>query len=187
MEYDAEQKYQSVVRAFNKLEGLATDIGKTMIVGDHAAADAANSFFIECHHLKDWLKKDSRIKKDQDVEDAITNSPSLSIAADLCNSFKHAGLKNEPRSGKQLEKKNMAYSLDLPASGGTGHIKMPENPSDGDTITVSTSNRQGPPRATARIFFTLGGKKYDAMKIAVGCMADWDTFLVSRGISFLRS
>lgn len=80
----------------------------------------------------------------------------------------------------------MAYSLDLPASGGTGHIKMPENPSDGDTITISTSNRQGPPRATARIFCTLGEKKYDAMKIAVGCMADWDTFLVSRKISFSR-
>ncbi len=90
MKYDAEQKYHSVVRAFRKLEGLAIDIGKTVIVGDHVAADAAESFFIECYHLKDWLKKDFRIKNPKDVERAISNSPSLSIAADLCNSFKHA-------------------------------------------------------------------------------------------------
>lgn len=187
MNYDIEEQYQSVVRALKRVRALATDIGKTVVIGDHTAKDAAKSFFMDCYHLKDWLKKDSRIQNPQDVEAAIRNGPSLSLVADLCNSLKHAGLNRPPKSGKQLERINMAYSLDLPASTEPGTIKMARNPADGDTITISRSNRNGPPVATAKLILTVGGQKHDAISIAAGGMREWEAFLASKGIHFSRS
>jgi hypothetical protein len=55
---------------------------------------------MECHQLKDWLKKDARVKHPDDLEDFINKSHALSVAADLCNSLKHAGLDKRPRSGR---------------------------------------------------------------------------------------
>lgn len=187
MNYDAEEQYQSVVRAFERVRALATDIGKTVVIGDYAAADAARSFFMDCYHLKDWLKKDPRIQNPQDVEAAVSKGPSLSLVADLCNSLKHGGLDKPHRSGKQLEMINRAYSLDLPASTEPGNIEMTRNPADGDTITISNSNRNGPPIATAKLVLTVGGQKHDAMSIANGCMKEWDAFLASKGMHFSRS
>src|SRR5258706_11661488 len=116
MNYNSEDQYQSMLRAYSALRALASNVGKTVDIGDLAAGDAAKSFFSECYHLKDWLKKDSRIKRPKDVEDFISKSHSLSLAADLCNSLKHAGLNKTPRSGMHLDQINMAYSLDIPTS-----------------------------------------------------------------------
>jgi hypothetical protein len=161
---------------------LATDIGREAVVGDHAAADAARQFFIECYHFKDWLKKDARITRPEAVEDHISGSPALAIAGDLCNSFKHAGLDKKPRSGLDLSQINMAYSLDLPVAAEPGTIRFERNPSDGDTITISRSNRIGPPIATARVTLTLGGNRHDAFDVAQQCIADWNVFLLASGI-----
>jgi len=187
MNYNAEDQYQSMVRAHEALRALATNVGKTAVIGDHAAGDAAKSFFIECYHLKDWLKKDSRIKRPKDVENFISKSHALSLGADLCNSLKHAGLNKTPRSGMYLDKINMAYSLDIPASTEPGFIKMTRNPSDGDTITISRSNRTGSPVATAKVVLTIGGKKYEAFDVATQCVKDWDAFLATQGIQFSKS
>jgi len=187
MIYNAEDQYESMVRAYEALRALATYIGKTAVIGDHAAGDATKSFFMECYHLKDWLKKDSRIKCSKDVEDFINKSHALSLAADLCNSLKHAGLDKPPRSGLHLDRINMAYSLDIPASAEPGLIKITRNPSDGDTITISRSNRMGQPIATAKVVLTIGGKKHEALEVATMCVKDWDTFLKAQGIQFSDS
>src|ERR1039457_3401798 len=116
MNYNAEDQYQSMLRAYEALGTFATNIGKTAVIGDQAAGDAAKSFFIACYHFKDWIKKDSRIKQPKDVEVFISANQALSLAADLCNSLKHAGLDKTPRSGMNLDQINMAYSLDIPAT-----------------------------------------------------------------------
>lgn len=90
MKYDAEEKYQSMLRAHVKLVALASDLGKTAIIGDPPARDAFAAFFAEWYHLKDCLKKDSRIRQSSDVRDFINRSHALSLAADLCNSRQHA-------------------------------------------------------------------------------------------------
>lgn len=187
MKYSAEEQYQSMHRDFDRMRKLATDIGNTVVIGDHAAADATKAFFIACYHFKDYLKKDPRITAPGDVEAFITANHALSMAADLCNSFKHAGLDRPPRSGKQLDKINMAYSLDISASKEAGMIGITRNPSDGDTITISRSNRIGPPVATAKLVLTLGGARHDAIAIATQCVTGWDVFLGSKGIQFTKS
>jgi hypothetical protein len=185
MRYDAEEKYQSVLRAHARLIALASDIGKTAIIGDQAAKDATTAFFMECYHLKDWLKKDSRITPTRAIEDCITNSPALSLAADLCNSFKHGGLDRTPRSGAQLDQVNMAYSLDISITE-PGTVTFTRQPSPGDTITLSRSRVTGRPIATARIILTIGGVKYDAPELASRRVNEWDAFFVSYGIQFAK-
>jgi hypothetical protein len=187
MKYSAEEQYQGMHRAFERMRALATDIGKTVVIGDHAAADATKAFFIECYHFKDYLKKETRIQPPSDVEVFISANPALSMAADLCNAFKHAGLDKPPRSGMHLDQINMAYSLDISATTEPGMISMTRIPSDGDTITISRSNRFGPPIATAKVVLTVGGNKHDALKAATQCIADWDRFLASKSVHFATS
>src|SRR5262249_23635002 len=104
-----------------------------------------------------------------------------------CNSLKHAGLDKVPRSGMNLDQINMAYSLDLPSTIEPGQIKFERNPSDGDTITISRSNRVGRPIATARVVLTVGGKKHEAFDVAAQCVSDWDAFLLKHKIQFRKS
>lgn len=189
MNYNAKDQYQSMLRAFDALRAIATDIGKTVVIGDHTAGDATKSFFMECYHFKDWLKKDPQIKNPKDVEIFISASCALSLAADLCNSLKHAGLRpnDTPRSGMHLDQISMAYSLDIPATAELGFIKFARNPSDGDTITISRSNRKGSPIATAKIVLTIGGTKYEAPDVATQCIKDWEGFLASQEIQFPKA
>ncbi len=184
MRFDAKEQYEKMQRSLKVLEALASDIGKRVVIGDHAAPDATRHFFEDCYHLKDWLKKDSRVSNPQSIEAYVTSSQALSLAADLCNSFKHAGLDRAPRSGATLDKINMAYSLEIPNTTEPGHIEFKQQPSDGDTFTISRSNRSGSPVATAKVVLTIGGKQYDAVVLAKKCVSDWDSFLKAAGIQF---
>jgi len=91
------------------------------------------------------------------VEDFISKSNALSLAADYCNSFKHGGLDKNSRSGQELEKMNTHINFDLTP---TGFV------------------------ASARLELTIGGKKYDAFSLATDCMKEWDSFLEQNQIRF---
>src|SRR5437763_10327003 len=136
MDYPAEEKYQRMIRAYKRLMKLATNAGKNAVIGSPDARDATDAFFLLCYHLIDHLKKDVAIKRPKDVEDHINRSKPLSLAADLCNSSKHAGLSSPPRSGDLLNDINMAYTIHVPA-GGSAKIKIKRQPRDGDTLTVT--------------------------------------------------
>lgn len=186
MNYGAEDQYQSMVRAFDEVERLASNLGKHAVIGDDAVLDKAKVFFQQCYHLKDYLKKDSRIKNPKDVEVFINKSNALSIAADICNSFKHAGLTHPPRSGRPLTKINMAYGMDMPVGMKGTHTfaEFKKNPNDGDTIFVSHSNRAGVPTATATVVFTMDKFSRNAIDLARECVADWNKFLTANGLVF---
>jgi len=99
------------------------------------------------------------------------------------NSFKHAGLDRNSRSGLPLNSVNMAYSLDIPQSQ-QGTVQISRNPADGDTIYISHSNREGPAIATAKVVLTMGGERHDAPAVAGQCLKDWDLFLNKKGVQF---
>ena len=66
----------------------------------NAAHHRLQSFFIHAYHLKDALIKDQSIGLEKSViEGTITNSPILSLLADLANLDKHSQLDRKPRSG----------------------------------------------------------------------------------------
>ena len=78
-----------MMRAHKKLLGIATSTGNSISLSE--AREATEEFFSHCYHFKDWLLKEQPNLK-QSVEDHISNSKALSLAADICNSYKHAGL-----------------------------------------------------------------------------------------------
>ena len=65
--------------------------------------DDVYAFFMNCYHLKDWIKKDPAAASVENiVENYITNNPELSLCADICNGLKHFHF-NGDRSGKSPE------------------------------------------------------------------------------------
>ena len=155
MEYSAADKYRRMLRAYDVLKRINTDNGNSISNTD--ARDATEEFFNQCYHFKDWLKKDSTIQMAQDVERFINGSPSLQLAADYCNSLKHAGLDRSGRSGKDIERINTHVKLDLTPRGFV---------------------------ASSRLEITVSGKSYDAFELATECVRAWDDYLQKNQVSF---
>jgi len=155
MEYNAKDKYYGMKRSYERLKKINTDNGNSISNAD--PRDATEDFFNQCYHFKDWLKKDTSIALTEDVENFISKSNSLSLVADYCNSFKHAGLDKKSRSGQEFEKINTHINFDLTPSGFV---------------------------ASARLELTIGGKKYDTFSLATDCMKEWSDFLERNQIEF---
>jgi hypothetical protein len=112
--------------------------------------DDLYAFFINCYHLKDWVKNDPEISTEVkgDIENFIANSEELSICADICNGSKHLKLK-APRKDPNTKVDARHFSLYL------GH---------GPVIHIE-------------YMIESGGKIYDAHLLATKCLKAWDIFL----------
>jgi hypothetical protein len=185
VEFRALDQYRAMMRSYERLKTLATDHGP---VGDfgYAATDIAKEFCSNLFHLKDWLKKEHGVDPGE-VEAHVKSSRALSIAGDICNSLKHAGLDRPPRAGAPLVQINTALTSTMPLAvpPGTeiGKLVSNRNPSDGDTLTL---NRWTGTRTVARadVVITIGAEKHNGLNLARQCVADWDGFLEQRGIRF---
>ncbi|PIR56851.1 MAG: hypothetical protein COU72_04080 [Parcubacteria group bacterium CG10_big_fil_rev_8_21_14_0_10_41_35] len=140
MEFNAVDKYRSMLRSYGRLKKIETDNGNN--IGNTESRDAVEDFFNQCYHFKDWLKKDKSIVLSFDVEKFISEGQALSLAADYCNTFKHAGL-GRARSDKNLEKINTHINFDLTPRGVI---------------------------ASSRLELTISGEKYDAFKLALNVL-----------------
>lgn len=157
MEFNTVDKYRSMLRSYERLKKIETDNGNA--ISNTESRDAVEDFFNQCYHFKDWLKKDKNINLSMDVEKYINDSQHLSLAADYCNTFKHAGLNRSARSDKSLEKINTHINFDLTSRGFI---------------------------ASSRLELTISGEKYDAFKLATQCIEEWRKFIEENGIDFLE-
>jgi len=148
MEYNAEDKYKSMLRAYNRLKIINTNTGNKH--GNTEAKDATENFFNQCYHLKDWIKRDSSINLSTDLEKYINNSQHLSIAADYCNNFKRAGLDNTSRLKKNIENLSTHVKFDLTKNGFI---------------------------ASSKLEVTIDGEKYNSLDLAKNCIKEWNIFL----------
>lgn len=149
MKYEVKNKYYSMKRAYERLKAINTDNGNTISL--NGAQDETEEFFNQCHHLKDWLiKDDTNTLTKNEVENFVNNNKSLCLAADICNSFKHAGLSKNPRSGKVL-------------AGANNHINLQLK----DGQFVATASRE----------FNINGDRCDALSLATECLEAWDKYL----------
>jgi len=153
MDYSFSRKYHAMMRAYAKLQIISTDNGPNIVNTD--AADLAEAFFNQCHHLKDWIKKDPVIGGKVDVEAYINKVGALRINADYCNSLKHAGLDRGSRSGAQVEDVRTHIKMDMTTKGFV---------------------------SSAQLEIILGGKRYNAYKLATDCVAAWKTFFARNSI-----
>jgi hypothetical protein len=84
------------------------------------------------------------------VESYISNSAPLSLAADYCNTFKHAGLDKKPRSGQQLVEVLQHTRMDITPQGFV---------------------------CSAQVEIKTDAKNYRAFDLATDCIHDWNAFL----------
>ncbi len=121
--------------------------------------DEVFAFFLNCYHLKDWIKNNegAGLIAQTDVESFINSSYPLKLCADICNSHKHLRLK-APRSHEYPRLAKARYSV----HGGT--------PS---TITVKyeIETSSGP---------------MDAFTLATQCISEWQSFINSKSEGFSK-
>jgi hypothetical protein len=119
--------------------------------------DYVLAFFLNCYHIKDWLKAGPEWREDvapevrnKAVEQFVEESEVLRICADLCNGNKHFRLKQAPRSGSAPELKAI-------------HTKV-------DTST-------DPQTKTTRYILRTERGDDDALQLATECFECWASFI----------
>lgn len=123
--------------------------------------DEVYAFFQNCYHLKDWLRNDpaSSALVSPDIESTISNSPNLSLCADLCNGSKHLVLARNVRSSADTHVGNRHFEVGLSAGAGS----------------------DSPPRIAVKYEVESGGNVYDAFTVAQACVQEWGTYLKGKG------
>jgi len=114
--------------------------------------DEVYAFFLNCYHLKDWIKNDN------DVEDAaakvekfINNNKEMRLCADICNGIKHLK-QTSNRSGQNPQFVGRKFNVKLGGLGTTISVKY----------SIETSSGQ-----------------VDAFKLATKCLQAWENFIKS--------
>jgi hypothetical protein len=122
--------------------------------GTDAAVDSVQSFFEAVHQLKDWLGNDTSSRVTKADGDALINaSPVLQLCADLANGSKHLVL----------------------TSSRTGDLSTTIARND-VAVLVATGT------SAHRFYVASAGKEYDVLQLAEDAVAEWTTFLSSRGL-----
>lgn len=86
------EQYERVWRWYRRFEKINNNTEHDMASDNYQ--DEVYAFFINCYHLKDWIKNDPTSEIDsQQVEDFIEKSNYLKICGEFCNGFKHCLVK----------------------------------------------------------------------------------------------
>ncbi len=112
--------------------------------------DVTYAFFMNCYHLKDWIKNDCTAgTRAQTVESFIDGSSEMSLCADICNAHKHLVLTSS-RSGQNPQRGPTRYEVGLDSAPATIAVQY----------TIDTAS--GP---------------VDAFSLATKCVAAWEKWL----------
>jgi hypothetical protein len=114
------------------------------------------SFFLNAHHLPEWLVDDSTSKVTKAETDALVDqSGELSVCAAMGDRLKHRKLTSKKYVTKQLDQTDLvSRSVTIMVGGGPTHS-----------------------------FVVAGrGKSFDALELAQAVRDAWHAFLVARGL-----
>lgn len=141
---DLERRAASVAR-----ERTAA-IDRDAVVG---AAAEAKALVVDLYSFKDHLKDASAVHgvPGADIEAHVSNTPTLSLLADLANTIKHGALNKPPRSGAAPTIRDAAA-----ASGTDGGWRV-------------------------RVPFNHRGDSHDATAFTAAAAAEWRRFMQDRG------
>jgi hypothetical protein len=120
--------------------------------------DEAYSFFQNCYHLKDWLKNDPAVTGQvNDVEAFISQSPNLSLCADICNGSKHL-LLTRHRASADTRMGTRDFRVDLVAGS------------------------DDPPTISAKYVIESTSKTFDSFTVGEACVKEWAAYLKGKGL-----
>lgn len=114
--------------------------------------DEVYAFFVNCYHLKDWIKNDESVGATAaKVEDFIKNNKELNLCRDICHGIKHLKL-TKPRSGQDPRFGQRKFNV-----------------------------RLGGPETTISVRYTIDTSSgpVDAFELATKCLKAWENFILS--------
>jgi len=151
-----QEQLQRVRRYYDRLKQL--NDGTEQAMTSDAYLDDFYAFFQNCHHLKDWLKKDPAFTKhtDEEIEEYVTTTQPLAIGADICNASKHLGLRNGPRSGDEPTLGRKTISLGL---------------------TDCLNGKEVPTTIAMQVAIEHDGRTLDAFLLATDALHSWESFV----------
>src|SRR4051812_10588113 len=122
--------------------------------------DEIYAFFLNCYHLKDWIRQDGTVPAvvQNAVESHVNSSRSLRLCADICNSLKHCRLSGSrpPRSGENpsFGKKRIEFDITAPVL----------------------------PVIRVKYVIDTNTGTEDAFQLATACVQDWEAFLTANNM-----
>jgi hypothetical protein len=188
-----EQYYRAMLRTYEEFKQIATRESTHYEMGDQSTLNAATKFFTECYHFKDYLKQRPGIMPRR-VEQYVSRSKHLSLAADICNTIKHANLSSRPRSRKPIASLHMFHTVPMwEFQDAADVIKAHphgENVREGDQVKVIRHRPLRPdaqlPPVSSSLMIDLGNAKLDALKVAERCIGAWNKFLKTQNLDFSK-
>lgn len=147
-----DEQYDRAARYLKRLSDIAQGILHT--ANSQTYADDLFAFFLNCYHIKDWIRSDPTTAGWTDVEAYVSGNRHLALCADLCNAAKHCVLIRH-------------RSTENPVFAG-GDIRM--------KITDGLSGREKIEIAINYKICTQSGE-LDALDVARQCMTAWDAYL----------
>ena len=89
------EQFDRVKRWYQRF--VTIDEGRQHSLPSDNYQDEVYAFFLNCYHLKDWIKNDESIGvAEAEVEDFINNNNDLKLCGDICNNNKHLTLDSPP-------------------------------------------------------------------------------------------
>lgn len=145
------EQYERVKRWYERLR--LVNEGKEFKLPSDYYQDEVLAFFINCYHLKDWIKNDPASKGlRRGVEEFVSKSEALGVCGDVCNGSKHLVItKGRISSNTKIGGRNFFLAL-------------------GESLPIFR----------ARYKIISGDKEYDAFDLATRCMEEWRMFLDKR-------
>lgn len=142
------EQYRRMMRSYERFTSI--DRGRAYDPSSEDYNDEVFAFFLNCYHLKDWIKNDegAGVTAQTDVEGFINSSYPLKLCADICNSYKHLRLK-APRSHEYPRLTKTRYSV----HGGT------------------------PPTIIVKYEIETSRGPMDAFTLATQCISEWQSFI----------
>ncbi len=145
-----QEQYNRVNRWYERFKEI--NDGKIHDKSSEFYQDVVYAFFMNCHHLKDWIKNDpAAASVANNGENYINNNPDLRLCADICNGVKHLRrTSNRSRENPEFGKKEAKLYI------GSGPI----------TISVKYE-------------INTKSRTIDAFDLATRCMKTWKIFIRS--------
>ncbi|MCK4622815.1 MAG: hypothetical protein KAT62_11450 [Desulfuromonadales bacterium] len=146
-------KYQEQIERLRRYHSRFSEIneGRSHELPSDYYQDDVFAFFLNCYHIKDWIKNDSTLDiTSKSVETFINQNNELSICADICNAHKHLKLDKPPRSDQERKFGPRVFQVKV----GTCDTEIKVN------YTIET----------------ISGE-IDAFDLATKCLALWEEFI----------
>ncbi|NQU83241.1 MAG: hypothetical protein HQ536_00870 [Parcubacteria group bacterium] len=174
-----ESQYRHMERAHDKI--INDFEGKSFSKNSKERLDIVYDFFLVCYHLREWIKKDSKV--DQAVKDNLptftgnNSSVQFQMCRDLCNKFKHVVLERAPNDENT---EIITYGGSLVSVSGK---ELEEASKKKETIHLKEEDEI----FLGNYLVSFRGKSYDLKGVVQSCMHVWKEFFKKNDLLLPRS